>query len=186
DPAARSDLLQLRALCEAVDSDAFAPISAEEVSDQRTPAFILQLSSIVQASVDLAVTEGALDLTGMKPQANANRIGRYAYLGIGRHVGLWFGIHFGLWKAHGRTPLWAVFSPTSFGRSCEVRGLLEPWVAKNRVFAASENDDFVVAIDMPLGEEKHTVVRANVDRLKEIVDVLSVLKSKPTGSLDNE
>jgi hypothetical protein len=36
DRGARSDLLQLRALCEAADSEAFVPISSTEATDQRT------------------------------------------------------------------------------------------------------------------------------------------------------
>jgi hypothetical protein len=175
----------LRALCEAVDQDAFVPVSSEAASDQRLPAFVLQLSSIVQASVDLAVTEGVLDLAALRPQADATRIGRYTYLGIGRRVGIWFGVHFGLWKEYGGTPLWAVFSPGEFGRSREVRELLEPWAAQTRVFTASENDHFVVAVDMPFGEEKDTVARAIVERLKQIAGVLSVMKPNP-GPTDTE
>jgi len=95
DPSARSDLLQLRALCEAVDNEAFVPISSEAASDQRTPALILQLSSVWESSVELAVTEGVLNLKGTTRQADASRIGRYAYIGEGKHAGLWLGIH--LW-----------------------------------------------------------------------------------------
>ena len=81
DPGARGDLVQLRALCNAADNDAFSPVSLSEVSDQRTPAFVLQLSTIVQAAIDLAVTKGVLNLKGMMPQASAERIGRYFYFG---------------------------------------------------------------------------------------------------------
>ena len=183
DSATSRDLLQLRSLCEAMDCDAVAPISAEEVSHQRTPAFILQLSAIVQASVDLAVIEGALDLADLRRQANFTRIGRYAYLGAERQVCIWVGIHFGLWKAHGGTPLWVVFSDKE-GRSREVRPLLEPWAAQMRIFAANEQEDFAVALNLPFGEEKDAVIRVVVDRLKAIAEKLSGLEYKPAGSVD--
>jgi hypothetical protein len=186
DNDAKSNLLQLRALCEAVESDSFVPISAEEVSDQRTPTLILQLSAIWKSAVEVAVTEGALNLARLMPQADASRTGRYAYFGNERSIGVWIGIHFALWKAHGGTPLWAVFSPGQFGHSYEVRPLLEPWAAKNDVFATTEKDDFVVALEIPFGEEKEIVVRAIVNRLKAISDVLSVLKATPTANLENE
>lgn len=182
DPSARSDLLQLRALCKAADSDAFVPISSAELSDQRIPAFILQLNTIVQASVDLAVTEGVLNLKGTNPQASAERIGRYAYFGNERRAGLWLGIHFGLWKKHGGTPLWGVFSPGNFGLAHEVRALLEPWAAQQGVFTTDQDDNFVVALDIACGEEKDMVVRGLVDRLKEIADVLYVLSPKTDGT----
>ena len=184
DQSARSDLLQLRALCEAADSEAFVPISSAEVTDQRTPAFILQLSFIVQASVDLAVTEGVLNITRLMPQASWERIGRYARFSDERGVGMWLGIHFGLWKKHGGTPLWLVFSPTEFSRALEVRPLLEPWAAREGVFTTFQNDEFAVAVDIACGEDKDQVVRSVVDRLNEIAGVLYVLNQRPAG-LDN-
>lgn len=178
DQVARSNILQLRALCEAEDSDAVAPISAAEVSDQRTPGLILNLSSIVKSSVDLAVTEGSLDCRRLNPQADYTRIGRYAYLGTERKVGIWVGIHFGLWKAYGKTPLWVVFN-SSFGRSREVRVLLEPWAAQKEVFSATDKNDFVVAIAVRPGDEKDNVVTAIAKRLKEIAEVLASIRPNP-------
>jgi len=185
DQSARSDLLQLRALCEAVDSEAFLPISPEEASDQRTPALILQLSSIWKSSVNVAVTEGVLNLGKLMPQADASRIGRYSFIGTGKHAGLWIGIHFGLWKKHGLTPLWTLFYDHWEGAT-GVRTLLEPWAAKRHVFATHEDDYFAVSLDIAFGEDKDEVVRGVVNRLREIADVLSVLKPKPTANLENE
>ncbi len=76
-PNARNDLLQLRALCDSTDADAFIPFSRSEFSDQRAPAFIFQLGIIVQATVDLAVSEGAMYVKRLMPQASWERIGRY-------------------------------------------------------------------------------------------------------------
>ena len=180
DPSARSDILQLRALCEAADSDAFVPISSEEVSDQRTPTFILQLSSIVRASVDLAVTEGILYISNLQPQASWERIGRYARLSDERGVGVWFGIHLDLWKKHGETPLWLLFSQSEFGRALEVRPLLETWAAKEGILTV-QNTELAVAVDITFGEDKDQVVRSVVDQLKEIAGVLSILKAESLG-----
>ena len=182
DQSARSDLLQLRALCEAADdNEAFLPISSAEISDQRIPAFILQLSSIVQASVDLAVAEGVLYTTGLMPQASSERIGRYARVSGERGVGIWLGIHFRLWKTYGETPFWLLFSQTQFGRALEVRRLLEPWAAKEGVFTTFLNDELAVAVDIAFGEAKDQVVRSVVDRLKGVADVLYELNLKPVG-----
>jgi len=178
----KNDILQLRSLCESADSDAFLPMSSEEVTDIRLPAFVLQLRSVVQASVERAITEGVLDINGLMPQHSWDRIGRYARFSDGNGVGIWFGIHFELWRKLGGTPLWLVFSTTSFGRSHEVRRRLEPWAKQKKcVLDECENGELVVAIDVPLGEERAAVVKGVVERLKEIAVVLSSLQVKPAG-----
>lgn len=57
----RRDLIQLRALCQAADRDAFIPFSPALVSEQRIPAVILQLNSIVISSVERAIIEGCIN-----------------------------------------------------------------------------------------------------------------------------
>jgi len=178
DPRARGDLLQLRALCDAADTD--VPISSTDVSDQRMPALVLQLSSIVQKSVELAEARGILYKGRLMPQADWERIGRYATFWDEQGVGIWLGIHFGLWKSCGETPLWAVFSATQWGRAREVRALLDPWAAKKGILTASQDDDFVIALDIVCGQEKDDVVTGIVDRLQQIGDALSELKRKGT------
>jgi hypothetical protein len=64
---------------------------------------------------------------------------------------------------------------TPFGRSREVRRLLEPWALEADVLVAKDDDDFVVALDLPLGEEKEAVVSAVLQRLKKISVALSPL-----------
>ncbi|MDD5580608.1 MAG: hypothetical protein PHY16_15180 [Methylobacter sp.] len=181
DQSAKSDLLQLRALCKAADSEAFIPISSTELTDQRTPALILQMGSVVQASVGLAVTEGVLNIKRLMPQASWERIGQYARLSDEQGVGIWFGIHFGFWKKYGGTPFWLVFSSTQFGRAHEVRALVESWAAKQGLFTASQHNEFVVAIEVAFGEDKDQVVRNIVECLKRIADILSVLNRKSSG-----
>lgn len=163
DPRARGDLIQLRALCDSADVDAFIPVSRAEVTDQRSPAFILQLSSIVQAAVDLSVTLGALSIGGLRPQASWERIGRYVRipgdLSKGS-AGAWFGVHFGLWKTHGTTPLWLIFEDGDFGLGQEVRFLIEPWASQNGILISRGDHNIAIALDIPSGEEKDAVIRS--------------------------
>jgi hypothetical protein len=183
DPSARSDLLQLQALCDAADSDAFTLISSKQVSDQRTPAFILQLTTVVQASVELAVTKHVLNKKGLLPSSNWERIGRYARI-YEKGVGFWFGIHFRLWKTHGESPLWMTFDE-GWSRALEVKPLLERWGAKEGVTTVFENNEFAVAIDIALGEDKEEVIRSIVGSLSKIADVLKELP-QPTKVLPPE
>lgn len=182
DPGVRGDLVQLQALCDAADIDAFTPISLAETSDQQTPALILQLSSVVQAVVDHAVTENILNVNGLRPQASWDRIGRYASVSKDRSrgPGLWLGVHFGLWKTHEATPLWLIFSDSDFGRAQEVRPLIEPWAAKNGLLAVSIGNDVALALEIPVGEEKASVIRSIADKIKSIAAVFAGLPSKPS------
>jgi hypothetical protein len=182
DPSARSDLLQLRALCDVADSQAFIPICDEEISDHRTSALVLQLSSLIQAATELAVTKGALNITRLMPQASWDRIGRYARLSSEKGVGAWFGLHFGLWQKHGTTPLWLLFSQSVFGRAIEVQKVIEPWSAKHGVLTVHEKEDFAIAIEVAIGEDKDHVVRKIVEQLKEIANVLSTIETNITAN----
>ena len=170
DIEARGDLVQLRSLCDAADIDAFSPLSREEITDQRIPALVLELSSICEDVSNLGISEGVIDHKGTRPQASSERIGRYTYMTtegeVDKRAGAWMGIHFRLWKKHGVTPLWAVFHNTEWGQAQIMRDYLEPWATKKGIFTTTESDgSFAVALDLPHAEEKDAVVRAIVDKL---------------------
>jgi len=176
DPGARGDLVQLRALCNSADNEAFTPASSEELTDQRTPAFILRLNSIVQAAVAAAVEKNILSITGLRPQSSWDRIGRYVWVSGNDGAGAWLGIHFELWRSHGATPLWMFFHDgDDFGRAQEVRRLIEPWAARHEAQTVSGDSYFAIALDVPAGEEKAGVVRSLIDDFREIAAVLKVL-----------
>lgn len=184
DPPARSDLLQLRALCEAADSDAFVPVTPEEVTDQRTPAFMLQLGSVLHACIELAESEGILSTAGLRQVSSWEGFGRY----VSPLEGLdpWLGVRFDLWKTYGGTPLWLIFHRNRLLDHPKMRPLLESWAAKSGVFVATrQSGDLAIAIDIAPGEDKDRMVRMIVDRLGAIAEVLSVLN--PTSvELDGE
>ena len=178
EPRVANDIRQLAALCEAADSQAFVPISAEEISDQRSPALVLQLGTIVQELVGRAVTEQVLDTSRLLPQASWDRIGRYIRFKSPAGVGAWFGVHFDLWRKVGGTPLWLVFDPDNFSRGAEVRTVLEPWANREGRAFSDESRGISIGIDLPFGEEKDEVVRMLFKQFNEIADVLRILPSR--------
>ena len=186
EPGTRGDLTQLRSLCDSADIDAFAPLSREELSDQHTPAFILQLNSIIQEATDLAISEGIISVDGLRPQASGERIGRYIRLPGNQGAGAWIGLHFALWKARGETPLWLLFSGTNFGRAQEVKALIEPWTTKKGVLTTTWEDNFVIALNLPAGEEKTKVVRSLVNDLREIGTIIEALPPSYSPEAEQE
>jgi len=174
-PRTRNDLLQLRSLCDAADSDAFLPISAEELTNQRYPALILQLNSVVQKAVEQGVNENILIIEGLKPTHFWDSIGRYLTFCSAKNVYAWLGIRFKLWRQYGGTPLWLSFGYYRWGRGFEVRPILEPWAENRKILTIDEDDYFAVSIDLATGQEMDTVVRGVLERLNDISVQLSVL-----------
>jgi hypothetical protein len=167
--SARSDLLQLKALCDAEDNDAFAPLSAEEISDQRTPKLLLQLSAAVEGAVKLGTTKEILDTKKLMPQSSTERVGRYIWFNSTPKIFVWVGINFILWKKYGRTPLWVLFFPNELKKSQAAKLLLEDWSAENGNFR--HNNEIVIPIDLPTGEDKDEVIRSILDQFKNIIAV---------------
>jgi hypothetical protein len=190
DLCARNDIAQIKALCDQADSDAFLPFLREQMSDQQTPSLLLQLTGLIQEVSDLAFHKGVLVKGNLRPQSGAKRIGRYASIPSEEQCGVWLGIHLKLWKDYGQSPFWMVFSKSDWGRAHEVRALLEPWAAQKNVFVAPQPEgSFAVAIDIPCGEEKESLVQRIVDQFEEIGRALRPLpprKSKAEPDLKEE
>ena len=75
DPAARSNLTQLRALCVRCSGfDVLLPLSGEDLTDQRSPVLILQLGNLLQAVTDLGIERGFPGREGLLPLASWNRV----------------------------------------------------------------------------------------------------------------
>lgn len=174
DPNARNDLLQLRALCDAADLNAFTPLTAEELTNQRTPALILHMHTVVKGAVDVAVENGVVSIKECRPQMNLERVGRYALFltHAGTGFGAWFGLHYQLWKDHGGSPLWLVFHPTDWGRAAEARLALEPWCREHGLPSTYDNE-FGCAVDLPQGEELEEVIDHVAGQLSQIRDALA-------------
>ena len=168
DPHVRSDLLQLQTLCDAADEEAFVPFSGEQLTDQTTPALLLQLGQITEAAVQAAVGRGILDVTGLRPQASWDRIGRYARFTGDGGPGFWMGTHLGLWRKQGTSPIWMAFARKEFGRASDVMRSLEPWAAQNEVIVKEYNGDYCVALDLARAVENDEVIRSLADQLADI------------------
>ena len=174
EPGTLSDLAQLRALCHSEDLDAFLPLTKEQLSDQGLPAFLMQLSAVVNEAVAAAVAEGVADVGGLRPQSSLDRMGRYVKLlgPNGGSAGAWIGINLRLWKLHGETPLWMSFSDTDWGRARELRPVLAPGLGKAGITTVADAGEIAVGIRLPAGEERDAVIRAIVRQIKGVCGML--------------
>ena len=175
EPQARNDLIQLRALCETAESDVYIPISAEELTNQRLPAMVLQLVKVINKVYDVGLTEGLLSSEGVSAASSFEGIGRYVKLPKASGVSPWFGISFPNWHKHGGSPLWLMFNDSKWGRSAEVRVIIEPWAESEGIFTCIENNRFHITIDIPAGEDFDFVVRGILEQFRNIEDKLKAL-----------
>ena len=181
DRRAIGDLVQLQALCDAADTDDYLRVSVEETSNQRTPAFILQMGTIVREAVELAAIEGIVGLKGFTDGNTRTRTGRYFGLPGEGGVDTWIGTDFELWKRHGGTPMWLVwFANYKEARSTEVGHILEPWAAKEGFLSSSVDGDFALGLRLGTSGERDLVVRSIVDDLKRVATALSGLPPIPS------
>lgn len=170
-PGIRADIGQLRSLCDAADDDAFTPVSLEDISDQQMPGLILRLTSVVQATVDAAVTADVLSTKRLRPQADWWRIGQYVRLGGDDGWGTWFGIYFTRWKSDDAAPLWLDFDETRFGRGREVREV----AARNGIRTFDHRRGVAIPLRVLAGAEKEDVVSDLVNQLRGIALMLAQL-----------
>jgi hypothetical protein len=193
DESAKNDLSQLRALCHAVNQP-FVPMSKEQLTDQRSPALVLQLSAIVERAVKIACEKGILSIgsnkrSSLKPAHTWGQIGRYLVFPKPGRAGAWLGTVFTLWRSHGSTPLWLIFSGEGWGCASKVQAVLEPWADRRGVPTVWRNYDetlymqdndfeFDIGIMLPTGEEEETVIASVVNQLKDISKVLSKVGHK--------
>ncbi len=178
EPQARNDLIQLRALSETAESDAFVPISAAELTNQRFPALILQLVNVIIKVHEVGLTEGLFSSDGVAAASTFERIGRYVKFPRAVNVCAWFGVSLILWQKHGRSPLWLMFiNNSTHCRGEEVRAILESWAETEGIFTSSENNSFNIAINVPAGEDFDYVVRNILGQVRKIVDKLTELPS---------
>lgn len=180
DASARADIAQLKALCDAADIDAFTPVTSEELTDQRIPAFLTQLGSIVQQVTQAGVNEQILSVRGLNPQANWDRIGRYMQIPLRKRCVVWLGINFRLWKTHGASPLWMVFQLDEIGRIRSLGKAFSDWRNLDGTAAIADGDDYVVPIMIPPGEEQSEVVRSVVEQMRSISVSLEAFLPQPS------
>lgn len=178
EPQARNDLIQLRALSETAESDAFIPISAEELTNQRFPALLRQMVGVITKVHEVGLTEELFSSDGVAAASTFERIGRYIKFPKSANVCAWLGISLILWQRHGISPLWLMFNNNSqFCRGEEVRVILESWAEKEGFFTSTECNSFNLVINVPAGEDFDYVVRNILGQLRKVSDKLTELPS---------
>ncbi len=111
DSAAERDILQLNALCEQQDTDAFIPLKGNEFGPE-FPRRLRDLRRLVDDATDRALARGSASTRGLKVVPQAVGYGRYLRLGSkakGVWAQAWLGVSYELWLGMEGYPLWVDF-----------------------------------------------------------------------------
>ena len=123
----RHDILQLRGLTSRMDSEAFLPIRADEVTDQGTAHRLVNYIGLIEDITHKLRDSGIADTRRLRPAHAWYTIGRY--LRVHERFGLWLGIDLEVWREAGITPLWWIFNDGEFsgvaGRLQTIRELFD-------------------------------------------------------------
>ena len=169
DSAAERDILQLNALCEREDSEAFLPLRSEEFGPG-FPRRMINLKKLIDDSTQRGRVANFVNTTNLGVQSQWYGYGGYMRIGnskfrkqVDRYAVAWFGVHYYLWANHRETPLWLVFEDTGTISTDEVR---------QRTGMMVDNLDSI-PIYLPTGVEYDAVLDAVVERLREIATLLA-------------
>ena len=175
DAQGTADLEQLRSLCDAADREAFVPFTPAQLSDQDLANQIVQLSDLVMRVVAEARSQDVINLEGLRATHSWRRAGSYVRLGGPRAIGAWFGLDFGAWRRFGRTPIWLRFKNDPFSRAHLIRPVLHHWGAGTKRLVVDHNEQLLVGVDVPPGEERAVVLDRMVGQLADLHVALSGL-----------
>ena len=113
--AATADIQQLESLCEKMDTDAFLPLRAEELTSDLGRR-VRQFCDLADRITDLLVAQGLAEVKGLRATGGKGWFGRYL-----RFRGHGAFLHFDArhWARHGHSPLWLAVYGRNF-KDCTV------------------------------------------------------------------
>ena len=166
DSDTEKDIGQLRGLAAQQDDEAFLPLRREELGPE-FPRRMLGLRRLINDATDCAIRSGFANVRGLQVAPREWGYGRYVRLGASTP---WFGISFNDWAEQKDTPLWLWFQ----GRDVQgkTRRALEQLRQRHPHELFESGGDLVVPVELQVGVEYETVLKAVVERLKEVTDLI--------------
>ena len=169
DSSAEADIRQLLGLTQRMDVDAFLPLRPEELGPE-FPRRLNNLRRLVDDATTRAREAGWVSTRGLLVTSKRKGYGRY--LRLARST-VWFGINSYHWARSRDTPLWLTFHRGDGPMTLEeVRSSLQPLQQEDPPGLVDSGGRMHVPIDLPVGVEYESVLRATVDRLEFIAQLI--------------
>ncbi|MDB4980186.1 MAG: hypothetical protein JWM82_938 [Myxococcales bacterium] len=166
------DIAQLDGLCDRMDTDAFLPVSSEELTTS-TYRRIVEFGSIADDVVAKLVDRGGASTTRLRSTAGNGYYGRYLSL---RGVGAFLICDVRKWMKFAPTPLWlSVYGPQwTKSNAADAHRALAPYeaAAPGRVFKSADGFP-AVALFVPHGVEREAVLASVLAEVEKIGDAIA-------------
>ena len=173
EPELLADVAQLDGLCERMDSEAFIPLTSEELTS-KVYRRVHEFGSIVDDLAATAIAEGIMGKKGVRATAANGWYGRY-----GRLRGAFVLLHASTykWTLLGSSPLWlTVFGSNWTSDPTPARKLLAAYEAANIGSVHQDHKGYAtVMLCVPVGAERVEVIMSALDQLREIGEVVAPL-----------
>lgn len=184
DHGASADIAQLQALCDRMDTEAFLPVTSEELTSHAYRR-VVEFGAIVDDVTNGLVASGVAVIKGYRSAAGSGWYGRYMRL---RGASALFLCDVRKWMKYADTPLWcSVYGPNWRDSDPQlVRRALAPLEAAQppRMFMA--NDGFpTVALRVPAGAERDDVIRVVTRQLAELGELIAPLATTVPSDEEN-
>jgi len=175
--AIAADIAQLQGLCDRMDSEAFIPVTGEELTDHRFRR-IVEFCDIVDTVTGRLVEDGLASTKGFKATSGKGHYLRYMRLnGV---VGASLLCDVRKWMKFGSTPMWLTIHGPNWKPTAEVEHLLAPLALElpRRLFTTADGLP-TVPIFVAVGKERHEVEQHAIEQVVHVAKRLAGLVAPP-------
>ena len=160
------DVLQLRGLTDRMDSEAFLPLCADEITDQGLARRPINYSDLIEDITQELVQRRIADTEGLRATHGYYSAG--PYLRVYKRFGLWLGVELERWRDLGITPLWWCPGHGDFS------GTRGEWSKFKQLFndAQDYEGSLCIPIRLTTGVERDRVISNAVSQMQRIADAL--------------
>jgi hypothetical protein len=173
EPELLADVAQLDGLCARMDSEAFIPLTSEELTSN-VYRRVHEFGAIVNDLAATAGAEGIMSRKGLRTTAALGWYGTYARL-RGAFVLLHASTY--KWTLLGSSPLWlTVFGSNWTSDPAPARKLLATYETANPGSVQQDHNGYAtVMLRVPVGAERGDVVASALDQLRAIGEIIAPL-----------
>jgi len=168
--ASVADIAQLQGLCDRQDSEAFIPVTAEELTGHHYRR-VVEFSDIVDTVVGLLVEQGVVTIKGLRATSGKGFYQRYLRLNGGVGASLLCDVR--KWMKFGATPMWLTVQGPTWKEGKDMEHLLAPLATKQQRRMFMTVDGFpTVPIFVPVGKERHVVEQRAVEQVANVAKLV--------------